>query len=294
MNIIAAKTGIEGIGEAIVEAVYEDVNISMMEMSENPVIMKMKVGYLVQKRGAFLQEDGKMKPSGLRIGMRNAWEKCCKSWAKEEMYTEGYTKKSQYPPKYNTKYKRRYHFQSEIDNALGIADSVAWSKCIRELTGMQTGYSTEDLKEGKFYFAKIRRSKLAIKAESAARLSAISKGINAEKTSLLFGTTEQKEVVPDPVPVPESEPNFPKIEFFEPKVESVKTRREQFIDLIEGYQAQNLVPNDAQEPIDAILKWLKESSEAEKNIKYWERAIGIMETLEKVIPEVGRIEHSLF
>ena len=287
MNRIADKRGIIGHGEAVVEAIYEDVNVSLMEMCDEPRIMHMKVGYKVSKQGAVLQEDGQFRPCSPRTGMYNVWEECCLLWTKEEMYTEGYSKAGKYPNKYDTKWKRRNHFQSEMDKALGIADSVAWSKCIRELTGMQTGYSTDDLKEGKFYFAKIRRSKLAIKAESAARLSAMSQGKQIERNpqELLFGPTEQKEEV-----VYETKKEI----FDPPPPEPQKTKREIFINLIEAYRKENIIPEDAVETINNVYNWLVKNKEAENDKTFWPKAIAILQSLEKVIPEVGRISHTLY
>jgi len=283
MNRIADRRGIVGHGKAVIETIYEDVNISLMEMCDEPKPMHMKVGYKITKQGAVLQEDGVFRPCSPRTGMYNVWEECCLLWTKEEMYTEGYTKPNKFPNKYDTKWKRRNHFQTEMDKALGTADSVAWSKCIRELTGMQTGYSTEDLKEGKLYFAKIRRSKLAIKAEAAANLSRISKGIEApEPAAILFAPTEE--------PVQEVFPGTEEVK----KAEPVKSKREQFIAVIEAYKAENIIPEDAKVNVEAVYKWLKAFPKAEDDKEFWPKAIQILRTLETVIPEVGRIKHDIY
>lgn len=294
MNNIANKRGIVGYGESIVETIYEDVNISLMEMCADPHIMKMKVGYIVKKQGAVMQEDGVLMPCSPRSGMYNAYQECCLLWTKEEMYTEGYTKENKYSNKYDTKWKRRNHFQTEMDKALGIADSTAWSKCVRQLTGMQTGYTTADLKEGKFYFSKIRRSKLAIKAESAARLSALSQGkqIDRKPQELLFGPTET------PAPQNETEQiiDFPIEEEVkkEPDFKS-KPKWQQYIELIDHYAKENIIPDDKLETVEGAYKWIDSNKEnSEKKEKYWQRAVTILMELEKVIPDVGKMEHSIY
>lgn len=275
MNKIAEKRGIEGYGESVIELIYEDVNISLMEISDEPCIMKLKVGYIVKKQGAIMQEDGKMKPSSIRVGMYNAWEECSLLWTKEEMYTEGYAKKGKYPPQYATKWKRRYHFKQQIDKALGIADSVAWSKCIRELTGLQTGYKAGDLKEGKFYFAKIRRSKNALKAETAARLSAIAQGHSQieQKTEQLFG--EQK---PEP-------------EFEAPKP---KDSRLELISILNAYVKEKLITKEVGESVTGLIGWLESDNKAEDNTKYWNAAINVLKKVESTIPAEGKIDHKFY
>jgi hypothetical protein len=303
MNRIADKRGIVGHGKAIIETIYEDVNISLMEMCDEPKIMHMKVGYKITKQGAVLQEDGVFRPCSPRTGMYNVWEECCLLWTKEEMYTEGYTKPNKFPNKYDTKWKRRNHFQTEMDKALGTADSVAWSKCIRELTGMQTGYTTEDLKEGKLYFAKIRRSKLAIKAETAARLTALSSGkqIESQPQELLFGPDTQagQESVPheqamqqSPIEFPTAEPEPVKQE---PPPPAPKWR--QYIAVVDVYRKENIIPEDAKSALVGAYNWIKkmqDKAETDTGGKWWNQAVQILKTLESVIPEVGRVEHTIY
>jgi hypothetical protein len=304
MNRIAEKRGIVGYGDSIVEALYEEVNISLMEMMDEPKIMKMKVGYIVKKRAAVMMEDGIFKPTEWRAGMYNAWEEANNLWSKEEMYTEGYTKPPKYPPnKYDTKWKRRYHFRQEMDKALGIAESTSWSICIREITGMLTGYKPEYLTEGKFYFAKIRRSKLAIKAETAARLTALSSGkqIESQPQEMLFGPDAQagQEPVPHEQAMQQSPIEFPTIEPEPVKQEPPPPapKWEQYIAVVDGYRKENIIPEDAKSALIGAYNWIKkmqDEAETDTGGKWWNQAVQILKTLENVIPEVGRAEHTIY
>ena len=288
MNDIADKCGISGYGKVDNQTIYEEVNESVMEMASTPVIMKRKCGYMVTKVAAALQEDGTLRPGSARTGICNAWQECVNTWTKEEMYTEGYTKDAKYPSKYDTKWKRRLHFQNALDKAYGMADSKAWSKCVREYTGMQTGYSPEDLKEGKFYFSKIRRSELAIKTEAAARYAGLSQGQQQEPVNLLFAPTDTPQEPVNRTPPTEPDP-------FAEDQEPEKTNQEKFIETLESYISNNLIPENFTQYASGVLTWLKKLDNAETaDPGKWSSGIDRLKNIEAKIPEEGRINHGLY
>jgi hypothetical protein len=286
MNRIADNRGISGYGEVVEEEIYEDTDLSLRDRLDAPVVMKQLVGYVVRKRGSVLQEDGSPRCCSYRTGICNVWQECVSLWTIEEMWTEGYTKQGKFPPKYDTKWKRRAQFSSELLKALGKADSKAWSKCVRELTGMKTGYSTEDLKEGKFYFAKIRRSPLALRAETAARLQAISQG-NAPQTAqkVLFGPTEQFQKDNEPTIFPMQTESIP--------VQN-KSKREEYVAVALQYLNEKQVPTALVDSLTQAVAWIEKTENADAVTNYWTRCCTILKDVEKAIPEIARITHNIF
>lgn len=280
MYDIAEKRGISGVGDIDVQPLYEDVNISDMNMEKTAVLQKMKVGYKVIKQGSVLQEDGTSRLSGPRIGIFNAWDECQKLWVNEEKWTEGYSKKAKYDNKYDTKWKRKAHFQDLLDKAVGMADTTSWLKCIRECAGLKTGFNSDELAEGAFYFTKIVRSEKAIKAETAAKLLAIS-----------HGHYQSKPLYPMAVPLPEVQEIIPvKIE----PVEREKDPREQMISIFCHYIDNDMIPDSQKASIDRLFKWVKTTPECANDEKLWPKALNCLRQLEETIPEVGRFKHDLY
>ena len=201
MYKIAEARGVTG-NDANLDPIYEDVEIDEINMTKTGRIVKKKVGYVCKKSACVLNEDGTNRTSGERVSIENSWEKCVKMWHNEEAATQGYSpelvKDGEYeyfgkktgkhyfkingkyknatPLKYDTKWKRQCSFDEELDKAAGKADSKSKSKAIREVVGLPTGFESEDLKEGRFIFAKIRRSREILQLESAANLTRISAG----------------------------------------------------------------------------------------------------------------------
>lgn len=265
MYRIAEAKGIQGGENSISEPIIEDVDINPMLMKpleSEPTYRKMTVGRCVKKYATVLQEDGTLLRSSACTCNFNVWERCLELWSKEELYTEGYKKQSQYPPKYDTQYKRRNHFQSEMKFAHAKAETKAHEKAIRELAGLLTGYKLEDLKTGKLYFAKIRRSQSILKAETAARLTALSKGLKAPTENLLFE---------------------------EPK----KSNREILIQTFKHYQNEPML-KQYEALIEPMVLWLEKEENAEKNIALWNKALLNLKTIEDTLPEQGRLKHYLY
>ena len=156
------------------------------------------------------------------------------------------------------------------------AETKAHEKTIRELAGLHTGYRAEDLKEGRLIFAKVRRSKEILQAEAAARLSAMSRGIEgpADTTQLLFGNGT----------ITEEEPVF----------EIVKSNRELIIEALEMYKKGSSIPDTLVETADNILGWLNKKEDAEADPVYWPKAIDALKLIEKGIPAEFRLDHKLY
>ena len=265
---IAEAKGISGGEKSLIEPIYEDVNISEMNREDTPNFQKMVVGYRCTKYSTVMEEDGTERRSSACTIDYNVWNRMLELWAKEEMYTEGYTKQGKYPPKYDTKWKRKAAFQAEVKFAMQKAETKAHEKTIRELAGLKSDYRAEDLKSGRFIFAKVRRSREILQAETAARLTAMSKGIEAPQ-QLLFGE-------PEPIPEPE------------PEAISVKER---LISALEQYKTGGSVKDI--ETTNKMLAWLKSEAHPEEKTTFWKKAIDNLKAIEADIPEEFRIKHGL-
>ena len=332
MYDICNKRGISSYGEMEVEAIQETVDISLMELSQNPCPMTKKTGYMIKKSGFVVQEDGTQQ-TVQEIGLDNAWDEAVKLWTKEELLSEGYTKTVEdkyhrkgynsewngaltfHEYKYDTKYKRRSHFQDLFDKSFGMATTTAWLKVIRRLAGLKTGYTDEDLKEGKFYFAKITKSDGAIKAEAAARLSALSRGLTdgTQKASAsLYGNPDRAQTPPaseprnvtpvdpvSPAPVvdrePEPEQGAPTVEELAKQADPVVVldQRLELQRVIEHYQKNALTPESLKDTAKNILLWLKSNAKATDDSVYWPKAIKVMTDIESSVPPEMRIAHGV-
>jgi hypothetical protein len=176
------------------------------------------------------------------------------------------------------------------------AETKAHEKTIRELAGLQTGYKTEMLSGGSLTFAKIRRSREILKMESAARLGAMSRG-EVQPVRQLFALESESETDASPITEqaeidPFAVTDIPGVHDAEP--EPKKTPRECLIATLEHYKAEKLVPDNMIAACDKILAWLNKEKDAEKDDKVWPLAIERLKTIEKAIPEKGRVTHELY
>jgi hypothetical protein len=308
MYKIAEACGISGGDNSITEPLVEEIDINPMlckPIDEPPIMRRMTVGRKVVKYSTRLQEDGTLIKSSACTSEYNTWERCLETWSKEEQYTEGYTKQSKYPPKYDTSFKRRAHFHAELKFAHAKAETKAHMKTIRELAGLMTGYTPTDLKDGRLIFAKVRRSREVLRMETAARLQALSRGgqIETPATKLLYGDVAEPESVaqdepqsaePAPEPVEDAAPveTFDPPEDVEPEPEP-KSNRETLIEVLGHYQSEGLIVKEYEESADKILGWLKRNKDAESNATWWEKAIKILHSIETKIPDEGKVSHAL-
>ncbi len=298
MYSIAEARGVSGALNSITETVYEEIDISEMYMDGKHQIMRKKVGYIVKKASCVLNEDGTERHSSVRHGVFNAWEECTALWHKEEKATEGYNAKllKAYPSgdkyyeytwdgkvnkkslKYDTKWKRTSHFDELMDVAFGQADTKAHLKTIRELAGLPTGFTTEDLKPGLFTFAKITRSREALQLDQAAHLNSIEKGGTGKPQKLLFGSG-----------------TIETVEETEPEKEPEETNREKLIKAFDYYLNEKdieLTDKD-RDSVTNTLAWIKDNAEAESNIPFWKKAIKNLTIIEGPLPEFARFDHGI-
>lgn len=298
MYAIAEACGISGGDNSLSKPIIEEVDINPMlckPIEESPTYRKMNVGRSVTKFSTILQEDGTVLRSSPCTIEFNVWERCCELWSKEELATKGYadikTGKFKYfnkdkfgdyykvgdytyEAKYNNKYKRRAHFDSEMKFAHAKCETKAHLKTIRELAGLATGYKKDDLKSGYLIFSKVRRSRSILKAESAARLQALSGGVVEQGQTKLF-----------------SEPEPMQIEDI--TTEPEPTKREEFISTLNVYIDTDIIAKEYQEVANKVLSWLIENEDAEEK-KFWTLSLEKFKMIEAKIPEQGRIKHSLY
>ncbi len=316
MYRIAEACGIGGGDRSVSKPIVEEIDINpmlMLGMTEVPTVRKMTVGRSVTKFSTRMQEDGTPRTSSPCNAEYNVWDRCLEEWAKEEEKTDGYDEKKigtwpsgdkyftaewtdsgtvkskKIPLKYDNKYKRRAHFQAEMKFAHAKCETKAHTKTIRELAGLMTGYSADDLKIGKLVFAKIRRSREAIKAEAAARLTAISRGGSRgeESTKLLFGAQE----TPEPEPAaPEEET----VEFVVPEEEPEKSKRDQLLAILKIYAENGMIVPTYVDAGKAMIGWLEANEDAADRTDLWEKAVGNLHLIEEKIPEEGRITHTIY
>jgi len=293
MYKIAEACGIGGNQKSISSPIQEEIDINPMlckPMEAEPTIRKMVVGRSVSKQSSVMQEDGTLLHSSVSTCEYNAWERCTELWAKEEKYTDGYAKQSKYEPKYNNKFKRQHHFKEELKFAHAKAETKSHLKTVRELAKLTTGYKEDDLKSGSLFFAKVRRSREILQAETAARLTALSQGAlpAPEPIKMLFGDAdiqepETKDVTPDPFDV------------HEPAAAEtpVKSNREIFIETVEEYFKNEMVHVSISDGASKVLNWVKNTAEAETD-KLWNAAITRLKEIEKNIPDEAKINHGLY
>lgn len=280
MYKIAEACGISGGDESETQPMVEEVDINPMLMKPidaPPTYRRMTVGRSVSKRSSRLMEDGSLLWSSLCTAEYNVWERCMELWSKEESYTDGYKKPAKYDNKYDNQYKRRAHFDSEMKFAHAKAETKAYVKSIRELAGMPTGYSTADLAPGKFVFARIRRSKMVLKMETAARISAISRGQVPQSAPALFAPEEP---IYDDIPVTEPEPEPEK-------------KETHIIALFEEY-LPNIADLGLAEEAQKTLDWLKTQEDPKAKPKFYAKALDNLKRIEDAIPEAFRIQHNLY
>ena len=308
MYDIAEKRGISSDGELIAEPIMEEVNINLMECLPEPCIIRKKVGYQVVKSGSVVQEDGTFRTVS-RVCVENAWDEAVSLWNKEEEATEGYTKNmvDQYGKKgfnmfwnnspswhecrYDTKWKRRTHFDDLLDKALGKAETKSKEKVIRELAGLKTGYTTEDLKDGRFYFVKIVRSAMVLKLETAARVDSIRNGAKPAEDALTMVFGARKLAAPSSTTSSGLEPIIARVE---PESEPTdpppdETPAAAMMRKLQHYKDNAIVPAESVDTCKNLLIWLGKNKNPVADPTYWPKAQSVLKAIEDAIPEDMRL-----
>jgi hypothetical protein len=285
MYKIAEACGINGGEISETKPMIEEIDINPMlckSMSDAPTYQKKNVGRSVSKRSSRMMEDGTQRFSSLCTAEYNVWERCLELWSKEESYTDGYSKPSQYGNKYETPFKRRAHFDSEMKFAHAKAESKAYLKSIRELAGMPTGYKKDDLISGEMVFARVRRSAQVIKMETAARLTAISNGVDRQSAQKqLFAPSQIDE------PSLEAAEDIPTDEAYvaEPTL----------LEVYNLYLDENAITDEKLlESAKNSVDWMMSDTNYQANTRYYSRALENLKKIEEQIPVQFRTGHSLY
>ena len=295
MYRVAEATGISGGENSVTEPVVEEIDVNPMlfkPADAEPTFRKMIVGRRVKKFSTLLQEDGTLRRSSPCTSIFNVWERCMELWTKEEMYTEGYSKKAQYPPKYDNTFKRRAHFNAEMKFAHAKAETKAHSKTIRELAGLMTGYTAADLKEGKFIFSKVRKSQESLKLEQAANLSRISGGGEpSPSANLLFPPDNELEEEMEEV----AEEMIHEEDPFESEdvTPTEPTDEEKLLGIFQTYEHLKELPADNIATIGKCIKWLESNPDQSKDnyTGLWKKIIGKLKSIESNVDIEHQVEH---
>ena len=285
MYKIAEACGISGGDESETVAMIEEVDINPMlrkPIDAPPVYQRKNVGRQVSKRSSRLMEDGSLIWSSQCTAAFNVWERCLEAWSKEEMYTEGYSKPAKFGNKYESPYQRRAHFDSEMKFAHAKAESKAHLKSIRELAGLPTGFQSSDLTSGKMLFARIRRSKSVLKMETAARISAMTRGIEAQPAKhLLFGPDEVQDIAHEET-IAQAEP-----------IEDAQVQESQILAVFREY-LPSIKDEKLKATAEATIGWLEQQDDPKANKNFYAKAIANLKLIEADIPEAFRLTHTLF
>lgn len=326
LNKIADARGISGLDMDAVQPIYNDIDWNRMTLnySDPPKLVKMLVGYTVIKQGRVLTEDGTERVSSPCAVSYNAWERVNELWSKEEMQTDGYTKCAvQYGKngfttewngqskwhecKYDTRFKRQASFDAELKFAERKADSKARNVVVRELCGMQTGYTIPELSKGYFIFYKIVRSAFAVKSEHAARLQALARGNGdvSASTALFGGTVKRAELdthdngvgdTPAPAPTTDSTASLADQAMSEPAPAPAERviDRDLLIRAMTQYSEAKLVTEADADAVANLLKWLGTTPNGAdltqgKMRPYYDKAVARLKAVEEHIPEAMRV-----
>ncbi len=314
MYRIAEAKGIHGGARTESGPLIEDIDINpllMAPIEQAPTMQRRTVGRSVKKYSEVMEEDGTLRRSSVCTTNYNVWERCLESWSKEEEQSDGYDAKkiktmpngNQYVEyswydkieketktgktflKYQTPLRRKLHFDSEMKFAHAKAETKAHEKTIRELAGLMTGYTAEDLKEGRLVFAKVRRSADSLRLETAARLDAIRHGIVPPvPVRELFGPQDAQAKRSD-------------IEFADIKDEPVKSAVDEMMAILNVYHDDKVIPADDIKRVESMMSYLGANPDADTapaKMPFWKKCCGNLAEIEAKIPEIARLAHREF
>jgi len=323
MYDIARAMGISGGSNSITEPVYEEIDINPMLMKgleAEPTFRKLIVGRKVVKYSTVIQEDGSTRRSSACSTIFNVWERCMELWSSEEEKTNGYdsAKLKKFPDGnpyyeytwngatkkkailYGTTYKRKAHFNKELKFAHAKAETKSNNKTIRELAGLMTGYTKDDLAEGKFIFSRVRKSRASLKLEHMAHLKRISNtGVPSPAALELFAPNDEPEAITGTVE------DIPEEHTEEDVTESVKEEKpkkkkpsqaQELLGVFQTYEHIKDLPDKAKTVIAGCIKWL-DSTPDEKDPNYeklWTAAISRLKDIEKAIDFQDMVEHKFY
>ena len=322
VNKICEARGIFGCDGGSVEPFYIEVDWNRLacKFNEPPHMVKMHVGYVAKKKGQVMMEDGVMRTSDECVVLYNAWERLCADrWGPEEAATDFYApeKMKAYPNgnkyyeytwydkstktqktgkrdvKYDTRGKRQLSLDEEMKFAQRKADTKARNVVIRVITGMNTGYTDAELKDGVFYFHRIQRSEFSIKAEQAAYLQRLTNPHVSLPSSEIYDeprnvTPESNAAQPQASADQAPEPSEPQ-DGADGEPEPI-SRANMLHDVLKTYRERGLVPEANAKSVDSLIDWLEKEPNPESS-SYWEKAIKVLGIIEAIIAEDKRIAH---
>lgn len=331
MNVVAEKRGIRGASVSS-EAIIEEVDINpllMKPLDATPTIQKKIIGKTMTKTGYVIESDGQERPCFPCTVDFNVWERCLKAWSEEEVKTDGYnpnnrktypngtvyyeyqfynaktrqTETAKYYPKYDTPQKRNHSFNELMLFAQRNADTKSKNVVVRTITGMHTGYTRDELKEGFFIFHRICRSREMIKLEAVANLEAIKNGNRnpARAAKQLFGPTKTKEAPPikdvSPKQPAEKKQKIGK-DISNETIKEVKEPTKEMADILIKYMTDKETKKNISDPeqLQGLIKWLKGNPDISKDsgLTFWKKAINKLKEIESGMQEFMRETHELY
>lgn len=285
MYKIAEMQGITGESTKTVEWIWEEVDINIIlikPLDAEPTMRKIKTAARVTKQSKILCEDNTYRLSSPETNEFKIFARACIEFLNEEEETENYTKQDKWPDgnkkkyKYDTTIKRQRRLLELEKFAVEQAETKAFCKTVRVLTGLPTGFQTKDLQSGVLVFCKYVKSKRLQKLEIAAQIDAIRQGNTQQiqdTSSLLFG---DKQIEP---PVAENEIFDVQEAPSEPQVDEktkIKNIMQQYLDeneeaIIKVANAKDTIVHYIQEyerlDIEKLKEMLKRIEEKIKGIK---------------------------
>lgn len=325
MNRIGDKRGIMGDEFGASEPVMMEIDWNRMTCNFNdpPRMVRYHVGYKSTKQGKVLTEDGSERICDPCVVEYNVFNRICADmFGKEEAATDCYNpakiktdangsryyesswngEVSKKYLKYDSRAKRQAAFDAEMKHAMRKADSKARSLVVRVITGMATGYTAAELKSGVFYFYKITRSEFSVKAEQAARLTALSHGIeNNGASRALFGPSEPvsapepRNVTPPAAPEPapaQAAPPASAPETLAAQASALVDQRAELIRVLKVYDSMKLVDATIKETFDKMSAWLEVTADATTS-PFWIKAIGVLNDIELKMPPAMKISAAI-
>lgn len=289
MYKIAEACGISGNNEKMVELIQENVDINpvlMKPFGTEPTMRNIKTAARVTKQSRVLCEDGTYRTCSPESNEFNFFTRACLDFLTEEEYTKSYTKKQEYY-KYDTTIKRQKRLLELEKFAVQQAETKAFCKTIRVLAGLPTGFSNEDLAEGKLVFMKFVKSKRLQKLETAAKIDAIRNGRTGEIENIsenLFGSNQIE------APIQEQQPEGNAFVEQDPiKSEPVIDDKTKIINTLKQYaneqESEILKINGAMDYLQtAIIKSENATIEQLKEV---------LRKIERKIPTLKKIDHKI-
>jgi hypothetical protein len=154
-----------------------------------------------------------------------------------------------------------------------------------------TGYTADDLKDGRLVFAKVRRSADSLRLETAARLDAIRHGIVAPPpVRELFGPQDE---VARRADLEFADVKDEKIDIPEPEKSAV----DEMMAVLNVYHEDKVIPAEDIERVKNMLSYLGANPDADispAKKPFWKKCAQNLAEIEGKIPAVAHKSHRIF